>query len=274
MKKLYLFLGALLAAYVAYSYNTAGELPYVDRIKSYVENGEILTLEARVTPEQVIEQNKKELWGKEGKSYQEPILKFAPYLLLDVKYLDNNKSREGLLLWSLVDGEMVLNSDTWDKTHGFHDAMEVGATRQDFRLMNAIASNGNSLTKEKLQRELQIEADALDTLIEGARKKHLVIVKGSEVKLHFQNPNFLVSPETKMKQGIVTKPYSRDASLQKNFTKGQINKITQAAFGDDFKIRSSKEVFLPIYQIQVQNQDGTMMTTFWNALTGKRVFPN
>lgn len=276
MIKLFKWVAVAVLVLAGYTYFSQGEIPYLDQVKGYVENGEILTLEARLTPEQILEQNKKELYGKaskngEGKDLQDPLLKFAPYLLLDVKYLDNQKSREGILLWSLLDGEMVLNADTWEKTHGFHDAIEAGANKQDFRLLNALASQGGTSTKEKLLKDLHVESSTLDSMIEGAKKKHLVVVKGSEIRLHFQNPNFLVTPETKIKEGIVTKPRSREASFTKRYTKGQIDKLTQAAFGDEFKIRSAKEVFLPIYQIQVQNADGSYMTTFWNAVTGKKI---
>lgn len=271
MRKLFFLVAGSLAAFIGYSYVTEGEIPLLDIAKTYIDNSEIVTLEARLTPQQIVEQNKKELLGKEGKSYQEPILKFAPYLLLDVKYLDNSKSREGILLWSLLDGEMVLNADTWEKTHGFHDAIESGASSQDFKLLNLLAYHSGSLTKEKIQKELHLDSERVDSLIDGAKRKHLVSVKGTEVKLHFQDPLFLVAPETKIKQSLVTKPFQREASLAKRYSKGQIDKVTQAAFGEDFKIRSKKEVFLPIYQIQVQNNDGSVMTSFWNALTGKRI---
>lgn len=273
MKKLFFLLAGGLAALIGYSYVTEGEIPFLSQMKAYIDNSEIVTLEARITPQEIIERNKKELLGKEGKSYQEPILRFAPYLLLDVKYLDNQKSREGILLWSLLDGEMVLSADTWEMTHGFHDAIESGATQQDFKLLNLLAFHNGSLSKEKIQKELHLDSERVEAVIEGAKRKHLVTVKGSEVKLHFQDPLFLVTPETKIRQSLVTKPFERQSALPKRYSKGQIDKVTQAAFGEDFKIRSKKEVFLPIYQIQVQNGDGSLMTSYWNALTGKRFYP-
>jgi len=41
--------------------------------------------------------------------------------------------------------------------------------------------------------------------------------------------------------------------------------------GKDFAIRKTTEIFLPVYSIVVQNPDGSQMTTYWNALNGKRL---
>jgi len=48
-------------------------------------------------------------------------------------------------------------------------------------------------------------------------------------------------------------------------------KTAKAAFGDDFAIRKTTEIFLPVYSIVVQNPDGSHMTTYWNALNGKNI---
>lgn len=246
------------------------EIPGWNAIQQYVENGEILTLEARYTPEQIMESHKGELLGS-SKSYGESSLKFHPYLMLSVKYtLPGQKTREGTVLWSLVDGEMVLNTDTWETTHGFEDAINAGATRSDFKILNALAASRGSMTKDQLQKELRLDTDTLEPNLESTRDKHLIIVKGNEVTLHFENPKFLVTPQTKINQPLVTKPYSQAQRVSKQFSKAQIEKITQAAFGPDFTIRSLKEVFLPVYSIQVVNPDGSILTSYWNALTGNR----
>lgn len=249
------------------------ELPVLEQVKSYVDNSESLTLEARYTPEELMESKKKELLGKEGRSFLPPSLTFYPYLLLDVKYLDGKETKEGVILWSLVDGEMVINADTWEKSHGFHDAIEAGATKQDFRLLNALHGGNGYLSKEKLQKDLHIEMDALESLIESAQKKHLVVVKGSDVRLHFQNPKFLVTPQTKITEWLATKPFPYKQKTAKRYNKSQIEKISKAAFGDDFTIRSIKEVFLPVTTLQVQNPDGSIQTSYWNLINGKRINP-
>jgi len=42
-------------------------------------------------------------------------------------------------------------------------------------------------------------------------------------------------------------------------------------FGEDFAIRRTREVYLPVYEIGVQHTDGSILTTYWNGLTGKQI---
>ena len=66
----------------------------------------------------------KELLKDTDHVFLEPTLKFVPYLLMDVKYIrTQDKTGEGVILWGLVDGEMVINTGTWEKTHGFTDCI-------------------------------------------------------------------------------------------------------------------------------------------------------
>ena len=93
-----------------------------------------------ILPEQIVDAHRKELLGGGKKSLQNTTLKYYPYLLLDVKYPDSSKTREGVLLWGLTDGEMVLNTDTWESTHGFRDCLECQAGRNDFKMLQALAA--------------------------------------------------------------------------------------------------------------------------------------
>jgi hypothetical protein len=243
-------------------------------IAEYVDNGEFLTLEARYTPEQVMETHKKELLSDSQRTFDEPSLKFYPYLLLEVKYISpERKSREGVILWSMVDGEMVLNTEIWDKTHGFEDTIRANATRNDFKILNILAKNNGIATKDLVQKELHLEADIFEPWIESAKRKHLIIQKGNVLQLHFQNPKILVSPQTKINQWLVTKPYNHAQRVSSKYSQHQIEKISEAAFGPDFTIRNTSIVYLPVYGIDVLNPDGSILTTFWNALNGKRIHP-
>lgn len=243
-------------------------------ISQYIENGEILTLESRYTADQIMDAHRKELLVDNEHSFDEPELKFHPYLLLDVKYmLPDQKTREGVILWSLVDGEMVINTETWDKTHGFEDAIDADASRTDFKILNALAKNGSTMTREQLLKQLNVEPEILEGWLASVRQKHLIIQNGNEIQLHFQNPKILVAPQTKINQWLVTKPYSHAQKAPKKYTQNQIKKISEAAFGNQFTIRGIQEVFLPVYSIEVINPDGSVLTTFWNALNGQRINP-
>lgn len=219
-----------------------------------------------------MDSHKKELVPDGNYSFQEPTLKFYPYLLMEVKYtLANSKTREGVILWSMVDGEMVLDTDTWEKTHGFEDAMNAKANRQDFILLNTLAKYRGILPVARLQKELNLEDKQFEQMLESARQKYLIVVKGNEVALHFQNPNFNVIPQTRINQWLVTKPYNHAMRVPKRYSQAQIERTAKAAFGHDFTVRNAKEVFLPIYNIEVLNPDGSILTSYWNALNGQRV---
>ncbi len=239
----------------------------------YIDNRDISTLEARFLPNQLLEMHRQELLGNDKRTLQNTVLKYYPYLLLDVKYTDNGKTKEGVLLWGMNDGEMVLNTETWQTTHGFSDCLECDASRSDFKLMHALARRNGTATIEELQKDLQIERDVLAGWIQEAKKKHLVMQKGAVLQLHFENPKLLVSPETKVKQYVVTKPLGEGEKVGKTFSRSQIIALTQTAFGNEFKIRSETEIFLPVYSMEILNPDGSVQVSEWNALTGERIQP-
>lgn len=269
----YIILASLLLAGTWVIWDTNPQIHQA--VKQYVENGEFLTLEAKYTAEQIMAAHRKELLSGPKHTFQDPLLKFYPYLLLEIKYTKPDKTtREAAVLWSQVDGEMVLNTDTWDKTHGFEDAIKASASRAEFMILNALAKNQGTLSREKLQQELHLEGDTLEPWIDSARQKHLIIQKGNELQLHFQNPKILVSPETKIVQSLVSKPYSFMHRVRARYSQHQIEKVAKAAFGHDFTIREIKEVYLPIYRIEVLNPDGSIYTSHWNALNGQKITPN
>lgn len=244
-----------------------------DRIFKYIDNRDIVTLEARFLPEQIIDAHRQELLDNDKRTLQNTTLKYYPYLLLDVKYSNDQKTKEGVLLWGLNDGEMVLNTGAWDTTHGFRDCLECQATRTDFKIMQTLAQHQNTLSIEELQKELGIERDVLNTWVENGKQKHLILQKGNLLQLHFEDPKILVTPQTKVKHPLVTKPMGEGQKMPRTYSRNQIMNIAQAAFGTDFKIRSEQEVFLPVYSLEVLNPDGSVQVSEWNALTGKRIIP-
>lgn len=248
--------------------------PFRNFVAEYVDNGEFLTLEARYTPQQIMENQKRELITSQEHTYQDPSLRFYPYILFEVKYTQpDRKSREGVVLWSLVDGEMVLNSDTWEQTHGFEDAIKAKATPQEFKIINALAKYRGTLTREQLQNELHLERDVIEPWIESAREKHLVVVRGDVVQLHLQDPKLIEIPQTKINQWWVSKPYNHAQKINAKYSEKEIERIAKAAFGGDFTIRNATKVFLPVYSIEVMNPDGSLLTSYWNALNGQRIQP-
>lgn len=254
-------------------WNTPALANWKDKILQYVDNRDIVTLEARYLPEQIVEAHRQELLGNDKRTLQNTVLKYYPYLLLDVKYPESSKTREGVLLWGLNDGEMVLNTETWETTHGFRDCLECNANRSDFKILHVLVRRQGTISIEDLQKELQVERDVLNAWIESAKKKHLIVQKGNALQLHFENPKLLVTPQTKIKQQLVSKPLSDGQKVARTYSRSQILDMTQAAFGNDFKIRGETEIFLPVYSLEILNPDGSVQVSEWNALTGQRIVP-
>lgn len=242
-------------------------------LQTYVENGDFLTLEARQSPEEIMEAQRSQLLGNIPRTYLRATLRYHPYLLLEAKFMTpDKKTQEGAILWSLVDGEILLDTESWERTHGYYDAIVSHSSRNDYRVLHALARNGGSLTLEQLQRDLRLDEDALEPFISSVKGKQLVTQKGNTLQLHFQNPKLVVTPQTSVRQRLVTKPYSQaQQRLLRKFTPAQIEEAAKAAFGTDFAIRASHEVLLPVYAIEVLNPDGSVMTSFWNALNGQRI---
>ena len=234
--------------------------------------GTFQTLEVRHSAENLMQRHRKELLLDSNHTFLEPSLKFYPYLLMEVKYTKlGGKTGEGILLWSLVDGEMVINTGSWDKTHGFIDCIDSNADRNDFKIINALSQRGGMLDREGLSRVLGENNEKLDHWLESCRKKSLIVQTGNFFRLHLQNPKLQVIPETKLDHWLVTKSSKSAIRVPKKYRASQVETIAKAAFGNDFAIRKKIEVFLPVYSIVVQNPDGSQMTTYWNALNGKRI---
>lgn len=230
------------------------------------------TLEVRYSAESIMEAHKKELLKDSEHVFLAPSLKFHPYLLMEVKYSNpQDKTGEGMMLWSLVDGEMVINTSLWEKTHGFADCITAGADREDYKLITTLATNHNNMDRETLIKELNIGEEKLNYLLDACKKKNLIVQSGNNYRLHFQNPKLQVTPETKIDQWLVTKKFKSQSRIPQKYRVGQIEYTAKAAFGNDFAIRKTAEIFLPVYSIVVQNPDGSQMTTYWNALNGKRL---
>ena len=244
------------------------------RIKAmeYVNSGNFHTLEARFTAQQIMDINKRVLLKDERHHFLEPTVKFSPYLLMEVKYTHPGQGTgEGVILWDLLEGEMVLNTNLWEKTHGFADCITANLEKNEFKIVNALAEKGGILDRESLLRTLQIENDILGNWLNNCRRKKLVVQQGNQYRLHLQRPRLAVIPETLIDDRLVTKSYKSTERLPKRFSHSQVKRIAEAAFGQDFAIRHTLDVYLPIYCITIENPDGSLHSSYWNAINGHQL---
>ena len=243
---------------------------YKSKIIDTFTSHSLHTLEARFSAEQVMETHRRDLLKTMKHTYCEPTLKYYPYLLMEVKFsAKEGQTGEGVMLWDLVEGEMVTNTLNWEKTHGFSDCMTAGAEKHEFRILNLIAENDNKIDRDRLSRALQTENQILDTWIDSCRKKKLIVQTGNTYRLHLQYPKLSVLPETKLHDRLATKACKGIERINRRFTSAQVRRITECAFGNDFAIRNTIDIYLPVYGITVENPDGSIVTTHWNAVNGK-----
>jgi hypothetical protein len=227
------------------------------------------TLEARFSAKQIMDANRRELIKDEKHRYLEPVTKFSPYLLMEVKYSHSDShTGEGVILWDLLDGEMVTHTRQWEKTHGFADCINANVDKNEFKIINLVAQKGGILDRDLLFRLMQLESETLNPWIESCRRKKLIVQNGAQIRLHLERPLINVRPETIINDRLVTKSSKETQRLKKRFSRAQIKKLAEAAFGYDFAIRSCKEVYMPIYAITVENPDSSLHTSYWNAING------
>lgn len=269
-----LLFSLMVLAAVAYGgYWAWNSRPEVRRfVEQHVQLQEFRTLEARYTASQITEKHKAVLLPTSNHKIHQPQLLYYPYLLMEVKYIGaGSRTHEGVILWGLEDGEMILNTSTWEKTHGFEDCITSKADANDFKILLLLSQQPRGMTRLQVAEALHVAVDLAEGWLAKAQRKHLVVYQDDRYLLHFEKPHIALQPETRLEQQLVTKPSKQAVRIPKRYSLAQIRKLTAAAFGDDFAIRNTQEVFLPVYSVEVQNPDGSIATTYWNALTGQQI---
>lgn len=249
---------------------------HLSSVKNWVDQKthtkEVSTLEIRFSAEEIMRAHQQELLKSQGHTFLEPMLSYVPYLWMEVKYaIDAQSTEEGIALWGLSDGELVLDANTWEKTHGYEDCLIAHADPFEFSILNTIAAQGGSILRETLYQSLSVDSAIIDRTIKNCEKKKLLFVKGDLLRLHFNKPKLARLPVTSLKEEFVVAPSKPSRFETRRYTATQITKLAQNAFGSDFTIRRKREVFVPIYTISVQNPDGSVLTTQWSALNGQRL---
>lgn len=237
-------------------------------------NYEFRTLEIRYDAEELMRLHKDRFLKNSGYTYLEPKLLYYPYLLMDVKYSqDSSTTCEGTLLWGLTDGEMIIDTSTWEKTHGYEDCLLSRINKNDFKIIKALVENGGMIDREKLYQCFKVDHDILDDWIDSCREKKLIVICGNKFRLHFADPRLEIQPCTHLDQALVSQPAKPSAKVSRQYSPAQIKKLAVVVFGGDFAIRKTEEVFLPVYSICIQNPDGSTRTVYFNALNGKIISP-
>ena len=98
------------------------------------------SLEVKFTAEQIMDTHARSLLKSDEHHFLAPEIKYYPYLLMEVKYaLDDRHTSEGVILWDMIDGEMVVSEKQWEKTHGFGDCIKASVDKSEFNIINLLA---------------------------------------------------------------------------------------------------------------------------------------
>lgn len=252
---------------------TATQHPATSRfLASSFGVGEFQTFESQWTPQQIIARNRDLLAKSHQHKILSPVVRYVPHVLLGVKYSANaQKTEEARLLWSLQNGEIVKETRDWTSTHGYRDCLLSEADATDYQIIHLLTKSEGRMNKADLQKRLGMNNRLLESALRTAMSKKLVLEKDKVVRLHFENPQLLTHPFTKLDHKIVNRPNKHADRLPGIFSQRQVRRHAQAAFGKDLAIRRESLVYLPIIEVYVMNPDGSIATTRWNAVTGKQM---
>lgn len=274
MRLLFILIVLAIGGFGLYRY--ADKHPLIkEKAESYLDFRTVNALEIRFESSQLMENNQKSLLKGKGR-YLTSELKFFPYLLIEAKYAPkHNKTKETLMLWDLTDGEMVLDTKSWQKTHGFGDCMLNHIQSHEYLILRTLADKGGNMDSKQLQEKMGIESGHLEILIDHCVKKNLIIpANNNKYHLHVEKPKFTQTPETRLREPLTTRPQKKSQVAMPHFSRSQIERMVKIAFGEGFSIRNITEIYLPIHRILVQKSDGGIQTSHFNALTGKELPPS
>jgi hypothetical protein len=238
---------------------------------SFDHEGVIETFETVYLPDEVMVKHAHLLPTKQH-SFGTATLFFSPHLLIQGKYSpDGRSSQPASMIWDLTVGELILDTNGFDHTQGFADCLMSEANADDFRILHTLTKKG-ALSKEHLVNDLGGDDSMICDRIESLKKRHLVIVANDIVRLHVESPLLKVEPITVITKPFVTRQCSSGICLSTVYSKSDIEGLVREAFGPDLAIRSSRIIYVPTYEIQINNPDGSLRKTYWNGMSNKEMW--
>lgn len=243
-----------------------------DGTLTYISGKEQVGIRPVYTPEQVLDRHANALTRNGGIIAGDVEIVYIPVLLMNVKYADTfYTTGEGVLLFDLMDGEMVLNMNTYEKTHGLADCLRSKASKHECKVVSLMAKKGGQLGRESIRRGLRVDADLVDEWVDNCRQKKLIVPSGNGYRLHMQNPKLPNCPVTYVDNPLTTFRSKRFTGKKAHFEKTHIPELCSAFFGTDFGIKNDEVAYLPIYRINVEGLDKHITTLYFNSISGKPI---
>ncbi|RDB31734.1 hypothetical protein [Candidatus Similichlamydia laticola] len=196
---------------------------------------------------------------------------FVPYLKLRANHIQESLSVEsGVILWSLRDGEMVLNTKTWGKTHGLGDCLRARVNAKELQLLRFVSQQErHTIALSRLQNIFRQQGEKQTELaLESCIDKGLLVRQGSHVMLYFHNPIWPSLPYTQENRLIAWTSLERRQTIQAMFhAENVLPFIEQLFVGKQLRVRSYQIVFLPIYRLLFKWK-GETQSLYLNGITG------
>lgn len=232
---------------------------------------EIMTFEMRYDEEAITQLVMKKLPSNKYNIKNENHLLYTPYLIVDVKHLDKKRqsTEESTMIWDLLEGEMVVSFDSFQVTSGFRDCMTSQASLDDFRFLHLLNEQSGSMTKENLIALSGFDDETASSIIDSLKKRHLITIQNNIVRLHVKNPLFGLPPKTEIKEPFVYRKISTKEMIPEIYSKKTVENMIRSAYGKDIAILDTAYLWIPVWEVDIENPDGSIRKTFWNALTGQ-----
>ncbi|CCP92432.1 hypothetical protein L2BCAN1_00574 [Chlamydia trachomatis L2b/Canada1] len=229
-------------------------------------NERLCVFERRVSEEQVLA-----MFAKDKASAE---LLFVPHVLMRVRFSGEEDKRagshEGAMLWSLSNGEMVLNTGSWTYSKGFRECLMLKAGKQDVQLMQVLAGMGGSASREVLSQALSMRNVRADRVIRACQKKKLIFTHDNLIYSHFQQPQPIKGCMTVFNSSPVWLAKPKGSTVcSVVYPEDRIQNLVEMIFGDNFFILSSEQIHVPVYKVSIAASDSSVRVEYINAITGK-----
>ncbi len=194
-----------------------------------------------------------------------------PLAILSVKYPFQETTKEGIEIWDLVCGEMILHADVWDQSHGLSECLTQWVTSDEFSILVTLAQLKGSLSLNALAEKLSVEPERLVQILQKCMHKHLILEKNGNYKIHMHNPILKVPPETVVHSQLTIEKKNVTNKLPKKHSVHKVSKTAEALFGPGFHVKEHAEAFLPIYVFTIKSADGSLSQRYFNSFNGKEM---
>lgn len=229
-----------------------------------------LTFQAAYTPEGVVKtQSRHALQMSRDSQWSSKIL-LVPHLLVKVKKRDNQgRHSQTQVLWDMVKGELVTSLRDWHTSEIFYDLLQKKLDEQEVKLLKSISLFKEPVSLKELKQVYSFDETTLQLALESALKKKILVFQKGSYHSYFQG----LSLEPFFIEGKFPRQHylGKGTVLSAKFSEEEILKLLGSLLDAQHLVSGAKQVFLPIYQIEIKDEKRSPQLFYFNAITGEEV---